>query len=1572
MAEAKSTSKVTNRSKAVANVAPAKVLTIQKKDGSPNLPEIKQQSTDIMSSGSLKNQAGSSVNGGNHAKKLWSSASFVQSKLQVSEPGDKYELEADTAASQVVQTKRENECSLQSASELTSNVGGPTIQNKKEELIQQQVADSPTFSSPRSQTTGTDFENQLSTSRTGGTPLAEITRKKIEPYLNADLSPVRVHADSKAAAMSEALGAQAFTNQNHIYFNQGKYNPGTPNGDQLIAHESTHTVQQGATKQTKPDSDHEQVEQSNISIDASAENSLPVNQEAEVQSNSSQPSTERGSKTSQSKLATSQKEIETGAKLGNVTKEEEQKNIESPIKQRSTSYKDEEVTAVKALAFDGTSEQAMESFATAGASAIALSYPSLGAAVNQKIGNEKSQASQAAPVLTAGNSGVKDPKELNPNDPGTGKEINLTPGITEGEPARPQFLPHENSGEVPSYNGLDKLDKEKPKEESGGFWSWLVGKFSGLLGTISTTDNGVNISPGPAPTIDTQGAANPNRTSNVSSEGKSEVATEQQNTTNDIKNNPGQENIQPLYFEEEKPVVVNAEPQATAVTLPDQNMQDFADLPLPESVRKQVDMDMAATMEKSLSKPREDARNAATTRDSEKQKAIDESNEASEKLNADAEKQQQDTVASSRKAVADQQEQGIKEAQESMDSFNKDADSEQQKADADVQSKIKESKAETDKLMTQAEVDAKVKKKEGDEKAAAEKKAADEGSKKGKSWWGRFKDAVSSAVSWVTEKIGKIFDAIRSAVKWIIDKAKKLALAVIEAGRKWIIDKLDKFASWLKDKVNKYLKAFPALQKRINAFIDTTVEGAKKVVNTIADGLKKGVEAIADALGKAIDAVLNAFETALTAAVQIAGALLTGDFAGALKIAFLAVCKIAGIDPQPILNFIEKAGETIGLIFKDPIGFFKNVASGVSLGIDQFVSNIKQHLISGLIGWLTGALSDVPIKLPSEWNLRGIFSFIMQILGLTYENLRAKLVKRIGPNGEEIVSKMEKAVAFVQDLIVNGPMALWGKIQDKFEEIKEAAMAKIRDVVSLEVVKAGIKWVLSLLNPASAIVRAIIMLYDFVMFLIERKDQIVAFVTSIFDTVGPLARGQIKNAANAVESAMGKGVPVILSLLASLAGIGGIGKSVQKVLQTIRKPVDKVVDPIIDWLVTQGEALFAKGRAVYESGKEKVGELKDKFMNWWNTKKSFKNAKGEEHTLEFSGSDKNARLMMRSTPTPLETVLPRLEAEYTSAAAKAVIAKIKIEVTGINNEKYDPVKKEDIAMSKSVGAKIQARLNTIAALLADPVFGGKESVPPTEVDFKTKKLIKDEVGTDMTAFPLSIDPGGNAGSQPYEESDIWLKVNQRPMTYIRGHLLNHHVHGPGANKNLIPITRSLNTTMESKVEDKVKHAVLGGKKVLKYRVWADYGHAARVNIPEEALLPTKLNFSITPYVVKDPTKPGNDKSNWKEDIVNKIAHEPFLDNTLPADTAVGGTAVLYNVQRSQLLAAATAAGLDISVIDKLFSYHYISKINQNSYANDADFIQRIKADHSWNDPSIRDQIRDNILIMIAKGVLKYS
>ena len=67
----------------------------------------------------------------------------------------------------------------------------------------------------------------------------------------ADFSKVRIHTGDEAVQMNKELKAQAFTHGNHIYFNQGKYNPNSLQGKHLLAHELTHTIQQGGNTQTR-------------------------------------------------------------------------------------------------------------------------------------------------------------------------------------------------------------------------------------------------------------------------------------------------------------------------------------------------------------------------------------------------------------------------------------------------------------------------------------------------------------------------------------------------------------------------------------------------------------------------------------------------------------------------------------------------------------------------------------------------------------------------------------------------------------------------------------------------------------------------------------------------------------------------------------------------------------------------------------------------------------------------------------------------------------------------------------------------------------------------------------------------------------------------------------------------------------------------------------------------------------------------------------------------------------------------------------------------------------------------
>ena len=79
----------------------------------------------------------------------------------------------------------------------------------------------------------------------GGGGLPPGSLRFFEPRLGVDLSGVRVHHDGGAARLASSVNARAFTVGRDVFFGAGEWAPGTTRGDRLLAHELTHTIQQG-------------------------------------------------------------------------------------------------------------------------------------------------------------------------------------------------------------------------------------------------------------------------------------------------------------------------------------------------------------------------------------------------------------------------------------------------------------------------------------------------------------------------------------------------------------------------------------------------------------------------------------------------------------------------------------------------------------------------------------------------------------------------------------------------------------------------------------------------------------------------------------------------------------------------------------------------------------------------------------------------------------------------------------------------------------------------------------------------------------------------------------------------------------------------------------------------------------------------------------------------------------------------------------------------------------------------------------------------------------------------------
>jgi Domain of unknown function (DUF4157) len=79
-----------------------------------------------------------------------------------------------------------------------------------------------------------------------GRPLDSGIRGEEERRFGHDFGAVRLHTDAAAAASAEAVQAAAYTVGQRIVFAAGRFDPGSPSGRQLLAHELAHTVQQAA------------------------------------------------------------------------------------------------------------------------------------------------------------------------------------------------------------------------------------------------------------------------------------------------------------------------------------------------------------------------------------------------------------------------------------------------------------------------------------------------------------------------------------------------------------------------------------------------------------------------------------------------------------------------------------------------------------------------------------------------------------------------------------------------------------------------------------------------------------------------------------------------------------------------------------------------------------------------------------------------------------------------------------------------------------------------------------------------------------------------------------------------------------------------------------------------------------------------------------------------------------------------------------------------------------------------------------------------------------------------------
>lgn len=123
--------------------------------------------------------------------------SMIQAKMDISQPGDFYEQQANQVARKIL-----------------NNTSEPTGNAVKIDTIQ-------TKGSSGSSVSG-KIEVKIKNLKGGGTPLSKSARSFFEPHFGVDLGHVRIHNSDSANKLATSLNARAFTHNSDIVFNRGE------------------------------------------------------------------------------------------------------------------------------------------------------------------------------------------------------------------------------------------------------------------------------------------------------------------------------------------------------------------------------------------------------------------------------------------------------------------------------------------------------------------------------------------------------------------------------------------------------------------------------------------------------------------------------------------------------------------------------------------------------------------------------------------------------------------------------------------------------------------------------------------------------------------------------------------------------------------------------------------------------------------------------------------------------------------------------------------------------------------------------------------------------------------------------------------------------------------------------------------------------------------------------------------------------------------------------------------------------------------------------------------------------
>lgn len=439
-------------------------------------------------------------------------------------------------------------------------------------------------------------------------------------------------------------------------------------------------------------------------------------------------------------------------------------------------------------------------------------------------------------------------------------------------------------------------------------------------------------------------------------------------------------------------------------------------------------------------------------------------------------------------------------------------------------------------------------------------------------------------------------------------------------------------------------------------------------------------------------------------------------------------------------SYIKKTGAALREILRNPIPFMRNLVKAGIGGFEAFKKNFVPHLQAGLIDWLTGSLPGVYI--PKSFSLKELVTFVLSVLGISWQIVRGKIAKAIG---EPAMTVVEKSIDIVVALVRDGPAAAWEKIKEEMGNLKEMVVGGIIDMVKDLIVLKAIPKLIAMFIPGAGFISAILAIYDTVMVFVNKISRIVQVVTAFVNSIAAIAAGNIGAAVSKVESVLAGLLGLAINFLMGFAGLGKIAGKVMGVITKIRAKVDAAIDKVVAWIVKMAKALLAKAAAVGSAATRRVRKL----FGWDSVKSGFKDDQGHEHTVLFSTTGGKPRLTIKSDPVPAGLFLDAFLATKGAAFQDRCKKKISEARSAIADAQKtaDQIQLGEGKLSDAETTRLQEELLRKNLAVSGAIKAIVGESPLIFKEFETKYLLEGMTGT-YGSMPKPTSDGFTADHQP--------------------------------------------------------------------------------------------------------------------------------------------------------------------------------------------------------------------------------